>query len=276
VYAVGHPRLTREGQWLAAVLASGPGAVLSHLDAAVLWGIHGWTTSKIDVTTARRSREGSEGIRLHRVRRLDGEEVTVRDGIPVTTVARTLIDLTDVLGRDRLTRLVREGEFMRLLDLDALDACLSRAHGRRRLGVLRAVLQQHRPGTIVRSEFEHRFLELCSEAGLPAPETNVRMKVRGRRYEFDCLWREPGVIVELDGRPAHDNPRAFEIDRARDAALIAAGLRPLRYTWRRMSDDRTSVLAELRQVLSPARPPAAAPAAGSPATTRRSSPSRSS
>ncbi len=193
VYAVGHPRLTREGRFMAAVLACGPGAVLSHRDAATHWRLWDLERSSVDVTTPSRSRGHLGGIDVHRVRRLDAKDVTLRNGIPVTTVARTLVDLADILRRDRQTRLVREADQLRLLDLDALDACLSRAHGRRRLGVLRAVLEQHRPGMVVRSELEHRFLELCSEAGLPPPETNARMTVRGKRYEFDCLWPKQGV-----------------------------------------------------------------------------------
>ena len=103
----------------------------------------------------------------------------------------------------------------------------------------------HRPGEIVRSELEHRFLELVRQAGLPSPETNVKLKARGRTYEIDCLWREQRVAVELDGRAAHARITAFESDRRKDAALSAIGLRPLRFTWLRVTREPADVIAEL-------------------------------
>ena len=174
----------------------------------------------------------------------------MHQGIPVTTVARTLVDLTDVLGSDRVLRALREADFLRLLDLDALSAAVERAHGRKRLGVLREAMAAHRPDEIVRSELEHRFLELVREAGLPPPETNVKLTARGRRYEIDCLWREQRVAVELDGRAAHARTAAFEPDRRKDAALNAIGLRPLRFTWLRVSGEPGDVIAELRATLA--------------------------
>jgi hypothetical protein len=257
VYSVGTAKLTREGRWLAAVMACGPGAVLSHLDAAVLWGIHDWATPAIDVTTPRRSRAGVSGIRLHRVRRLEAADVTVRDAIPVTTVARTLVDLTDVVGRERLARMMQQADYLGLLDLPALDAAIARASGRKRLSSLRAAVEIHRPGTVVRSELEHRFLLLCRDSGIPAPETNVRITVGGRRVELDCLWRDQGVVVELDGAAAHATRRAFEGDRERDATLTTAGFTPMRFTWRRIQADPAAIASEVTRTLAtaPRRPP---------------------
>lgn len=212
-------------------------------------GIYDRTGAKIHVTTARRSREGSGDIRLHRVRRLDAEEVTIVNRIPVTTVARILVDLTDVVGGERLTRIVREAAYKGLLELDELEAAIARAHGRRRLLTLIAVVSNHRPTTIIRSELEHRFLELCRNARIPEPETNVPAAINGRNYKHDCLWPTHGVVVELDGAAAHDSPDAFERDRARDAAVAASGLRTLRYTWKRITEDPHAVTAELRAVL---------------------------
>jgi predicted transcriptional regulator of viral defense system len=139
------------------------------------------------VTTSRRSRTGPAGIRLHRVRRLHDDDVTTMRGIPVTTVARTAVDLTDVLGTQGLARVLREADYLRLLDLRAVDAAMARAHGRRRLGSLVAALEIHHPATVVRSELEHRFLALCGPAGVPEPETNVKILVGGMPYEVDCL-----------------------------------------------------------------------------------------
>ncbi len=177
--------------------------------------------------------------------------MTVRDGIPVTTVARTLLDLTDVLGSDRVLRAIREAEFLRLLDHQALNAAVERAHGRKRLTVLTQAIAAHTPGQIVREELEHRFLELVRVAELPPPpETNVTIEARGRLYEIDCLWREQRVAVELDGRAAHARTTAFESDRRKDAALNAIGLHPLRFTWLRVTREPADVIAELDATLA--------------------------
>jgi very-short-patch-repair endonuclease len=171
--------------------------------------------------------------------------VCVRDGIPVTTVARTLVDLTEVLGRDRVLRAIREAEYLGLLDFDALGAAVQRAHGRRRLAVLKQALADHKPGEIVREELEHRFRELIRSAGLPEPDSNVRVETGRRSYLVDCLWSDHGVAVELDGRAAHARTMAFESDRRRDSALTAIGMRPLRFTWQRVTYEPSEVLAEL-------------------------------
>jgi predicted transcriptional regulator of viral defense system/very-short-patch-repair endonuclease len=250
VYAVGHLQRTAESRWMAAVMACGSGAVLSHLDAAAHWKIYKGAGARVHVTTPGKAGQRLEGVQAHRARRLHPDDVTVRDGIPVTTVARTLVDLTDVLGSDRVLRAIREAEFLRLLDHRALSAAVERAHGRKRLGVLREAVAAHRPGEIVRSELEHRFLELVREAGLPAPETNIKITARGRRYEIDCLWREQRVAVELDGRAAHARTAAFEPDRRKDAVLNAIGLRPLRFTWLRGTREPADVIAELDGTLA--------------------------
>lgn len=249
VFAVGLPNPTRDGVLLAATMAAGPDAVVSHLDAAAMWELMDPQRGRIHVTTPRRSRTGPPSLRLHRARRLHRHDVTSIRGIPVTTVARTAVDLTDLLRVPSLARVLREADYLRLLDLPAMDAAMARAHGRRRLASLAAALEIHRPATVVRSELEHRFLDLCRRAGVPEPETNVRLRAAGRRYEVDCLWSEQRVVVELDGAAAHDTSRGFERDRERDAALAAAGFRPLRYTWRRVSQDPQGVTREVRSTL---------------------------
>jgi very-short-patch-repair endonuclease len=249
VYAVGHAQRTSEARWMAAVMACGPGAVLSHLDAAALWKIYNGEGALVHVTRTTKAGQRLAGVRVHRARRLDPEDVTVKNGIPVTTVARTLVDLTDVLGRDRILRAMREADYLRLLDLNALNAAVQRGRGRKGLNVLKQALKHHTPGQIVRDELEHRFAELVRAAGLPMPDTNVRVQTRRRRYTVDCLWREQRVAVELDGRAAHAREMAFEEDRARDAALSASGLRPLRFTWRRVTHEPDEVTAELEATL---------------------------
>jgi predicted transcriptional regulator of viral defense system len=250
VYAVGHRQGTREASWIAAVMACSPGAFLSHLDAAALWEIYASRGTTIHVTTTARSARRIPGVKAHRPRNLDPADVTTKDGIPVTTVERTLIDLTDLLPSDRLLRAIREAEYLKLLDHDSLIAAVQRANGRKRLAELTKAMARHTPGQIVREELEHRFLELLHEAGLPAPETNVKVKTRLRTYEVDCLWPDQHVAVELDGRAAHARAAAFEEDRARDAALTATGLRPVRFTWRRITEEPDDVLAELKATLT--------------------------
>jgi very-short-patch-repair endonuclease len=147
-------------------------------------------------------------------------------------------------------RAIREAEYLKLLDTDTLIAAVQRANGRKRLTELTKAIERHRPGQIVRDELEHRFLELVHAAGLPDPQTNVKTRTRRRTYEVDCLWPDEGVAVELDGRAAHARAEAFEEDRARDAALTATGLRPLRFTWRRITGEPEDVLAELKATLS--------------------------
>ena len=231
-------------------MACGRGAVLSHLDAAVLWRIYATKGTTIHVTTTSRSARTLHGIKVHRARKLDAADVTKKDGIPVTTVARTLVDLTDILPSDRILKAMREAEYLKLLDIDTLIAAVQRANGRKRLAELKKALERHRPGQIVRKELEHRFLELLHKAGLPDPQTNVKTRTRRRTYEVDCLWPDERVAVELDGRAAHARAAAFEEDRARDAALTATGLRPLRFTWRRLTEEPEDVLAELKATLS--------------------------
>jgi hypothetical protein len=247
-YAFGNPRLTQQGRWMAAVVACGQGTVLSYLDAAVLAGFHNRLGPRIHVTVT--SHRDVEGLILHRTRRLDADEVTTKNGIPVTTVARTLVDLTDILNEDRLLRAMREAEFQRLLDLDALNAAVERAHGRRSLGALKRAIAQHRPGRIIRGELEHRFAQLRQRAGLREPETNVPVTVNGQTYVIDCYWPEHRLAVELDGRDGHAREMAFESDRRKDAALTAIGLRPFRATWQRVSYDAAGLLADLTAAMN--------------------------
>jgi very-short-patch-repair endonuclease len=248
VYAVGFRPATRETRWMAAVLASGPTAALSHIDAAMLWEIHDASGVRVHVIAS--SNRKVSGICVHRARHLHPDDVTERDGIPVTTVARTLVDLTDILSEDRILRAMREAEFKRLLDHDSLKAAVERASGRRNARALKRAMAVHKPGQVVHGELEHRFLELVRSADIRAPETNVRVETKRRTYILDCLWRAEGVAVELDGRAAHARVMAFEEDRERDVALSAIGLRPVRFTWHRIKTDGVEVIANLTAMLS--------------------------
>jgi hypothetical protein len=250
VYAVGHRVLSAEGRWMAAVLAGGSGAVLSHQPAGALWGIRparGW---EVEVTCARKLRS-RRGLKFH-WRSLLTDEVTTHDRIPVTTVPRTLFDLADVIPRHQFERTVNEAEIRHLWDPLSLADLLRRHPRRPGAAAIRAVLAT--PGAnITRSELEDRFLGLLDAVRLPRPETNVPIEVNGFRIEADCVWGEPRLIVELDGHATHSTRAAYEHDRARDRRLVAAGWRVMRVTWRQLHDQPEALAHDLRASLA-ARP----------------------
>ena len=246
VFAVGRPAVTREGRWRAAVLACGPDAVLSHRDAGALWRIRACNRRLIDVTTPHRGRKGPKGVHLHRVRRLDPADVTVRDGIPVTTLARTLLDLAEVVDAAAVAKAVNEAEVLRLLDTRACEDALGRANGRRRAHVLREVLAEAAEVGISSRELQRRFRRLCHGAGLPMPVEEA--EVLG--LEVDFLWPEQRLVVETDGAATHLTRKAFERDRARDVDLALAGYLVLRFTHRQVTAAPGDVAAKLRRALS--------------------------
>jgi very-short-patch-repair endonuclease len=252
VYAVGHPALTREGHWMGAVLAAGPGAALSHAAAAALWELRPTAAAKIDVSVPTAGgRARNPRLRIHRAPGLRPDEVTARRGIPVTTPARTILDLAAILQPRRLERVLDEAESRELTDVPTLEA-VARAHpGHRGARRLEATLALHTPGTtLTRSELEERFLELCDANGLERPRVNAT--VAG--LEVDFVFEADRLVVETDGYRHHRTRQAFERDRARDATLAAAGYRTLRFSYRQLTDDPRAVIAALRPPRRP-RPP---------------------
>lgn len=251
VYAVGHRGLTQHGRFMAAVLACGEDAALSHFSAAVLWGLLQDRGQPIHVTAPRERRP--RGVVTHTAP-LEGERLR-RHGITVTTPARTLIDLADVAPRRLLERAIDEAEYLRL-DRSGLAP----RQGRRGQGVLISVLAVHEPGsTRTRSDLEEIFLALCDEHGLPRPEVNVHIE----GYECDFVWRHARLIVETDGGAAHGTRRALERDPVRDAELLVAGWRVVRVTWSRLLRQPDAVAAQIIELLRQAPRPAA-PAARRP------------
>jgi hypothetical protein len=235
--------------FMAAVLAGGDGAVLSHRAAAALWGIRPSSAAVLDITVPRRLGK-RPGIRAHHVI-LPPDECTILHGIPVTSPARTLFDLAPGLQRQELTRAIEQTEVLRLWSPTSLGELLERHPGRRGAATTRAVLGAGKGWErVTRSELERRFLSLLAGAGVPLPETNARLTTQERDYEADCLWRGQRLIVELDGRGVHDTPTAFERDRERDRRLAVAGWTTLRITWRQLHDDPGTVLADLKAVLT--------------------------
>lgn len=247
VYAVGHPRLVGKGRWMAGVLACGEHAFLSHLSAAALWGLLQVNRSKVDVTVAGRSRRSCAGICLHQPRSLPRSDTTTRDGIPVTTVARTLLDLAEVVDTRRLARAWEEAERLRLLDVSAINRLLQDHPNRRGTKALRDLVREQRTAAPTRSEFESLFLDLCREHGLDPPRANTFIE----GFEVDALWPDPKLVVELDGYDFHRTRQAFERDRARDAALQLAGYRVVRLTYRRVTAEPDHVASTIRRLLDP-------------------------
>jgi very-short-patch-repair endonuclease len=227
---------------MAAVLAAGPGAALSHLAAARLWEIWRRRAGMIDVV-APGQRRARSGFRVHKCRALDPRDVTVRDQIPVTTVARTLVDLTEVLSADQLANVIHEAAFRNRFDDRAVRAAMERARGRRCLAVLEAALDSHARGSAgTRSDLEDSFLAIVRDAGLPEPLVNTRVA----RHEVDFHWPAHGLCVEIDGA-GHARQRTRREDRVRDAALRAVGQRVVRVTGDELG-DRAAVLARLGPV----------------------------
>jgi very-short-patch-repair endonuclease len=243
VYAVGRPHLTREGRWMAAVLACGPEAVLSHRSAATLWQIvpqrHGPTHLSVPLSV-RRMREG---MIVHR-RALAANEITRKRGIPVTTIVTTLVDLASIVARDRLEAAVNEADKLGLIEPERLRAQLEELPARPGRALLRQTLDS-RTFTLTDSELERRFLPLARRAGLPRPQTQA--SVNGFRVDF--YWPHLALVVETDGLCYHRTPAQQAKDRVRDQAHAAAGLTPLRFTHAQVRFEPDRVRATLTAVV---------------------------
>jgi uncharacterized protein DUF559 len=250
VYLLGHEAVTVKGRMLAPVLAYAPGAVLSHRSAAMWWGFSQTARSKVDVTVPGRTRRKQDGIDLHLVRTLDPLDTTEHDGVPITTVPRTLLDLAEVVPPRHLGRAVNEAERLRLFDAAAMEELVARSPGRRGLKPLRDLLSDFLPEPHLRSEFERLFREFCIDFALPVPDMNV--DVLG--YEVDAHWPGTNLIVELDSRAFHLNPKAFEEDRRRDAALMLAGYRVLRVTFSQLTREPNDLAMRISRLLADPQP----------------------
>jgi very-short-patch-repair endonuclease len=223
VYAYGHVALSQRGEWMAAVLASGQGAVLTGVAGAQLLAVTKRTAPRIDVIVPK-PRRAQPGIRLRICRNLDPRDVVIVDGIPVTTVARLLVELTEDWDAEDIAHVIHEAAYRGKFDLAATRAALARANGRRGVKVLEAAIDLHLSGSAgSRSRLEQRFRRLIAGAGLPDPRHNV--SVHG--FEVDFAW--PRVVVEIDG-PGHRRARTKADDRIQDAALRAAGFTVIRFT----------------------------------------------
>lgn len=242
VYNVGHEVPTPRGRWMAAALACGDEALLSHRSAAALWDLLPTATTNVDVIAKGHSRRG---IRVHQTRMVHSDDRAERSSIPVTSLARTIVDLAGMIGPSGLRKAIDRADRLRLLDLVELNAARERSNGRRGTKALGQIMDNYRPPPFLRSALEHDFLELCRRAGIPAPAMNAI--VAG--LEVDAVWPEPRLVVELDGYEFHKTRAAFERDRHRDAILQTAGYRVVRLTARRIDRDLPEVVAVMRRLL---------------------------
>ena len=233
---------------MAAVLACGPDAVLSHRSAAALWSLRPTGPSTIDVTAAGRRRHAHPGITLHNVRTLHPRDRAALHGIPVTSVHRTLLDYAELAAPHQLRRAFEAADRLGLLNLNAIDELCARSAGRHGRKRLQALVTEHRgPAPETRSELERRFLALIRDAGLPEPSVNV--VVAG--YMVDFYWPLSALVVELDGYAFHRSRRSFEDDRAKDVQLQLAGCRVLRLTDRRLRAQPDPVRDDVARALNP-------------------------
>jgi hypothetical protein len=245
VYAVGHTRLTQQGRCLAAVLASGRGALLSHDSAAWLWGISTKSPVPYAVTTPVR-RKPRPPIVLHYAGNLTHEDRALREGIPVTSVARTFLDVAATSRPRRLQRMLERSEELRLFDLEPVESVLARNKGHHGAGPLSRAIALYKPAPFTRSGLERRFLDLVHEVGLPQPTTGFNEA----GFELDVYWPQRRFAVELDTFETHGSRAAFERDRLRQEELKLAGIEMVRVTGARLDREPAEVMRRIAHLLA--------------------------
>jgi very-short-patch-repair endonuclease len=232
------------GRELAGCLACGRPSYASHTSAGALWEMIAPRSGPVEITVLGEARSRT-GISVHRTRWLPAADVGDVRGIPVTAPARTLLDLASCLDEDELQRALSAAFARQLLTERELVSVLARGSGHPGAATLRALLDAQSAHSVTRSHAERRLLALVSEAGLPAPRTNVRVE----GYLVDAYWPEQKLIVEIDGFAVHGHRGAFERDRRRDQRLLAAGFRIMRITWRQLTGQPMLVVANLARAL---------------------------
>jgi very-short-patch-repair endonuclease len=248
VYIFGARRIGRKGRWMAAVLASGEGAVLSHRSAARLWRLLPPAAEVSDVICPPGRVVRRKGI-CSRQSKIQEDEWLVLDAIPVTSPFRTIFDLASVLKMRELERAFHEAEARQVTDRVSLPVLLERYPGRRGAKNLRALLNTGQPVGITRNDFEEAFVALVDRFGLRRPRMNADLAIRGRFFEIDALWEPERVAVELDSRGIHGTCKKFESDRLRDRILVAEGWRTMGITWRQLQDEPEEIAADLQLAL---------------------------
>jgi len=255
VYAVGHRAEPPRARFLAAVLAGGTGAGLSHRSAAAHVGLLSWSPRDVDVMVPRGGERARPGIRFHRPKVYGPEDRWTVDGIPCTTVARTLVDLGSVLRLPQLERAVEQAELLGLLDLAAIADVLARIARPRGVRNLRRCLGAERlDASLTQSALERRFLRLCLDAGLTRPVLQHPIELApGGWHKVDFAWPERRLAVEVDGGAVHTTHAAARRDRHLDRQIRDAGWRVERFMEDDVVDAPASVLAAVRTLLSTSR-----------------------
>jgi REase_MTES_1575 len=253
VYAlVPRELLTRDGLYMAAVLACGPEAVLSHRSAAALYELRAYGGVEIDVTVPTRSARSHAGIRVHRSPKLQPTDTTRVHNIPTTTVSRTLLDLATVLTRRPLERVFDQAEILELFDLRALNHQLDLNPKRNGVRIIKAILAEHYIGsTPTWSELEEAFLAIVRRAGVPNPEVNAWIDPGDgeRALRVDFVFHAERIAIETDGARVHGTAQARQRDPRRDQRLTMAGWRALRAPWRQVMQRPQELEAMLRALL---------------------------
>jgi very-short-patch-repair endonuclease len=268
VYAPGHANLDPRGRIHAAVLACGARAVVSHRSAAYLLGIGERSPLVVDLISSTQRGRRLDGIRLHSVPFPKPTELVWVQGIPVTSVARTIVDLAGVHGEKGLAAAIERAATQRVLDIAQIDAVLANGPKRRGAPCLRRIVDDWRPvaetakEATFRSLFEAKLLPLIAAAGLPLPRFNVPVHTAERILEVDLFWERERFVVEADSRKHHGIEVAFDRDHRRRRELLAAGYGFLGVTWREAEREAPAVFSVIRQELT-ARAPQDSPASRS-------------
>ncbi len=247
VYLVGPGAPTREGRWLAAVLAAGEGALLARTNAAALHDIAKSRGSRIDVLIPAHRRVKLKGVRIHRCRRIHPDDSSLVDSIPVTSVERTICDLAADVPYADVKRAFEEAERRHLIDHRKLREAVERMRGTAGAAAMRQLLgYDPRPATETRSELEIAFLELVTNAGLPPYQRNV--VVFGN--DIDAYWPEAKLVVELQSYTWHSDPEAFERDHVKLARLERNGVKTLALTYKQVTQDSAATVETVLALLA--------------------------
>jgi very-short-patch-repair endonuclease len=249
VYAVGHRSVTRQGWRMAAVLASGPDALISNRTAAALWGIGGYSGGAVHVTIPRKS-TSSKPIRRH-FSLVPADERGIQAGIPATSVHRTIFDLAAAVPLDEVIAMIKEAEYRNRYDRLSLPDLLKRHPGKRGSRKVELALKRivEEPPGRKRSKLEQRFAPFLRRHNLPLPRFNDPIVLGSKLYVADCHWPQLRLIVELDGWKGHSSRSAFQDDRLRDRVLHVAGFSVIHLTWNQLEVEPEDVVADLRSAL---------------------------
>jgi very-short-patch-repair endonuclease len=242
--------ISKQGWWMAAVLASGPQALLSHRTAAALWGLRGYSSGAIHVTVPRKS-TSTQRIRRHFSLVLPDER-GAEEGIPATSINRTIFDLAATENLDTLVAMIKEAEYLRRYERISLPALLERYPGKRGSRKIKLALQRiiEEPPGRTQSKLEQRFASFLRGHSLPSPRFNDWILLGHKRFQADCHWPQCRLIVELDGWEGHSTRSAFQDDRARDRALHLAGYTVIHLTWSQLDCEAEEIASDLRRMLS--------------------------